>query len=161
MSREIESIELVLENLESVKIKREHIGFFEMRGITKSISRLASNSISEILTVNEVFLQICSKANNYSSYVHDWHDEKIKPFERLMRYKDIVAVEVNFKDGSSECIYVNWESDLDDYTNKNQSVAINKKTGDLYIVISEKENVLTYFDDYLKEEKSSYWVLYE
>lgn len=158
--KEVKSVELILENCEVIEIKREYIGIFHVSDIKKSISRDAINSISDYVTAEEVFIQISSKANNSSSYVGDLHDGEITPFDRLIRYADITALNIKYQDGSKEYIFVKWGGDSD-YTNEYQSVAINEKTGDLYIAISEKENVESYFKEYLQDENNSFWGLYE
>lgn len=156
--KEVKSVELILENCEVIEIKREHIGVFHVLDIKKSISRDAINSINDYLEAEEIFIQISSKANNPSSYVEDLHDGEITPFDRLMRYADITALNIKYQDDSEEYIFVKWGGDSD-YTNEYQSVATNEKTGDLYIVISEKENVESYFKEYLQDENNSFWEL--
>lgn len=75
-----------------------------------------------------------------------------------MEYADITALNIKYQDGSREYILVKWGGDSDD-TNEYQSVAINEKTGDLYIVISENENVESYFKEYLQDEDNQFWEL--
>lgn len=54
--KEVKSVELVLENLESIEVKREHIGMFHVSNLKRSISRNAINSISDYVTAEEVFI---------------------------------------------------------------------------------------------------------
>jgi hypothetical protein len=152
------SVELVLENCEAIEIKREHIGIFYVLNIKRSISRRAVNSIDSYTTADEVFMQICSEANVLSSYVTTCSDNDVLPFARLLNYKDITGLRIKYKDGDEEYIQVNWGGDSD-YENEYQTAAINEKTGDLYIVISEKESVESYFKEYLQREDNSFWKL--
>ncbi|MED3792503.1 hypothetical protein P4571_08600 [Niallia alba] len=157
--REIKSIGLSLENCEAMEFKREDIGRFNIIDIKRSISRSASNSVSDYLTSEEVYLQLSSKANKYSTFTCTWHDGEVTPFERLLQHKDIVAIDINYEDGTNEYIYVKWKGESD-YTNEIETVKMNDHTGDLYIVISENENVESYFRESLEEEEAITWYLY-
>ncbi|MCY7954716.1 hypothetical protein MOB72_08110 [Bacillus licheniformis] len=158
--REVKYIELVTENCEVIRIDREHIGHFRMSNITRSIARRASNSISESLSTEEIFLQVSSKANTTDANVCTWEGNDTLPFDRLQKHHDIVAIDVIFQDGSNEYIYGKWGGDSE-YTNENQTVSVNENTGDLYLVISEKDNVQQHFTDLLEEdEDDTFWDLY-
>lgn len=158
--KEIMSIELVLENCEVIKIEREYIGSLFIENITRSISRRAINSIRDSMSAEEVFIQISSEANKAKSYSTTWSDNEVSPFERLVRCSDITAVSINYQDGSDEYIYVKWGGESD-YSNVNQTSAVNERTGDLYIAISEKETAESYFSSFLEEDDSCYWSLYK
>jgi hypothetical protein len=157
--KEIKFIELVLENCEIIKIDKQHIGIFRIENIKRSISRVAMNSISDHKSAEEVFIQISSKANNYNSYVTTWSGNETLPFTRLIKYKDITAISIHYEDDDEEYIYVPWGGESD-YKNEYQSCKINEHTGDLYIIISEKENVENYFKECLEDE-DTYWESYE
>lgn len=153
--KEIKSIELVLENCEVIEIGRENIGIFFVLDIKRSISRKAVNSISDSTTMEELFMQISSNANNIKSYITTWSENK-KPFERLMCHEDITAIDINYQDNTNEYISVKWGGNSD-YTNIYQTSAMNQYTGDLYIVISKKETAELYFSDYLNEKESDWF----
>ncbi|MCM3140470.1 hypothetical protein M3573_19515 [Bacillus safensis] len=156
MGREVAFIELVTENCEVIKIERQHIGRFRMANVSRSIFRSASNSISDHLEAEAVFLQISSKANVMSAYEYAWDDQQTLPFDRLRENSDIVAIDVTYKDGGSEYIYVKWDGD--NWTNDNQTVAINENTGDLFVVISEETTAEDHFEHALTEEnRGTFW----
>jgi len=157
--KEIKSIELVLENLEAVKINREHIGHFLLKDITRSISRNAMNSVSETYAAKELYLEVSSAANTINSFEATWGDGGQLPFERLNHHPDIASVVANYIDGSSEDVYVPWG--VGEFDNEYQTSAINPYTGDLYIVVSEKEKAASFYDDELSSEDSSKWELYK
>lgn len=68
-SREVESIELILENCENILIEKNHIGFMDFKNISKSIARRALNSVSEKMTSDGFAVEISAKANDASSYI--------------------------------------------------------------------------------------------
>lgn len=156
---QIKSVQLALENCETIEIGKEDIGKFYVSDIKRSISRRAVNSISDSLSAEEVCIQISSKANCHKSFISTWHDGEVKPFDRLMKHDDITALCINYQDGKSEHIYVNWGGDSE-YNNDYQSIAVNENTGDLYLVISKKKNVGDYFKEDLIEEETYVWELY-
>ncbi|WP_144666760.1 hypothetical protein [Bacillus altitudinis] len=156
MGREVAYIELVTENCEVIKIERQHIGRFRMENVSRSILRVACNSVSEQLTAEALFLQISEKADVMSAYEVAWDEQTTLPFDRLRENTDIVAVDVTYKDGESEYIYVKWDGD--DWTNDNQTVAINENTGDLFVVISEETTAEDHFERVLTEEnRDTFW----
>lgn len=136
--REIESIKLVLENCESIKIHTKHIGDFSIDDITRSISRLAMNSVSDLTTSDNIHIQVSSEANKTGSFVTSFQDKM--PFDRITEHNDITAIEIKYQNNETEYISTNWNSS-DRYININQTSTINTHTGDLYIVISTKETV--------------------
>ncbi|MCA1027071.1 hypothetical protein LCM23_13295 [Cytobacillus kochii] len=159
--KEIDSIEIVLENCESIKIGREDLGTFEVSDIKRSISRMAMNSISDSMSAEEIFIQISPKANVHSSFISTWHDEEsgIKPFDRLTNHNDITAININYQNGSSEYIFVNWGGDSE-CENSFQTSETNKHNGDLFIAISEKNKAELYFSDDLEDEDAWHWEMY-
>lgn len=146
--KEIKSIELVLENCEVIVVEKESIGTMNLTNIHRSIRRVATNSVSDLLQAEEVFIQISSKVNHVSSYSLSLGSGT--PFERLMQYGDITAVLINYEDGSEEYIFVDWSEGCE-YNNLYQSSAVNEQTGDLYLVISPKETVESFFGSLLTE----------
>lgn len=156
--KEVKFIELVLENCEVIRIERKHIGSFFVSNITRSISRIATNSISDSLTAEDICIQVSPKANTPSSFRTGWSDDKATPFERIIMYDDIAAINIVYQDESEEYIFVNWGGDSK-RNNIYQTSMIAERIGNLYIVISEKKKVETYFVDFL-EEDPFYWDLY-
>lgn len=135
--KEVVSIDIILENCEVIRVNREHIGYFCMSDVKKSIVRIGVNSISDFLQCDELYIEICSKVNHPDSYVSTRQDNDILPFDRILRYNDITSLDINYEDGSSECISVKWDEDSF-YSNSYQTSKMNEFTGDLYIVVSDK-----------------------
>lgn len=152
---EIKDIELVLENCEIIKIRKENLGIFMIDNIKRSIRRVAVNSISSGLYSDKVVMQINAHANenSFSSYGS-------VPFDRLREFNDIAAVYVNYKDGHQEGIYVDWNPDSE-HENSHQTSIVNEKTGDLYLVICANETVQNFFEEELDSEDEEFWQLYQ
>lgn len=134
--KEIKTVELVLENLESVLFSVKDIVMLSINDIKKSI-RFSNEQTSINLTANEIIIEINSKANLYSAYSHKWFDkqnESLLPFDRLMKYNDITAIELTYQDDSKDYIYANWPGDIDE-NNKLQSSKFDSD-GNLNINIS-------------------------
>lgn len=156
----IEEIELILENVEVIKFKRDMLKTFSIGGVKRDITLDGTR-----LEAEEVFIRIDSKANTYEAYQTDIHllreDLEFlptrKPFERLVQYSDIVNIEIKYSDGSSEEISVNWDYYTSDDVNSYQTNHISRSSGDLYICISDNKSVEDAFyldiDDYLHSVK--------
>lgn len=156
--RQVKSITLVLENLEAVTFNREDIGTLHINNITRSIGRIAVNSINDTSIAEEFFIQLSSKSNKKGPHASTYSSSKL-PFDRLLQHDDITAIGVIYQNGKEEeTIYVNWGGDSD-YTNINQTSVLNEKTGDLYIAISKEETADSYFKDDIQSEDYSYWRL--
>lgn len=154
--RQVESIELHLENCENISIKKNHIGFLDIKNVSKSIARRALNSVSEEVTSSGFAVEISAKANVASSYSVTWEGNETKPFERIRRQSDIVGVQVQFDNGEEEYILLPWngESDAD---NSNQKTIINEKTGDLYVVVNEFESLESVFSNFISQKENPHW----
>lgn len=156
--KEVESIKLVLINLEVVKFNREDIGILFINDVKRNIQRIASNSISEMLIAEEFYIQISSSANKSESYI-EGYEKDLKPFDRLTRYKDITALIIEYQDGEKEEVYTKWVGDSN-YKNPIQSSEVGLNTGDLYVVVSERNTAKSYFKDMVYEEESPHWGLF-
>lgn len=152
--KKVKNIDLVLENCEVLKFDSKYIGRFYMTNITRTISRKASNFISESYSAENVFLQLFSEGNDSIAFEQSWSSNEF-PFDRLQQYPDIVAIDVFYEDGSNDYILVNWLGNSDEI-NRNQTTKLNEYTGDLFLVISGKETVESYFEDVLVEDESYY-----
>lgn len=158
--KEIKSVTLVLENLEAVKIDRKDIGTFRLTNIKREIARLAINSISDLITSDELFMQISSDLNVSLASEELFGDglrDNHSPLKRLWQHDDITCISLTYQDGSTEEVYTNWEDIDNGNNNKNQTSVFNEITGDLYIVISEKEDVDSYFTEELEESNEPMW----
>ena len=139
MSREVKSIELVMENCEVFKIERKHIGELHIGKIERQIGRTACNSISEDFIANEFQIQIHHNANIVME------DSNGSMFERINAYNDITRVYVNYSNGDSEWFYTDWNHE-NDLFNSYQSTVISEVNGCLFIVINKNTYALKEFE---------------
>lgn len=154
----IKYIDIVTENLEVIRINRNEIGVFHIHNIQRCISRLASNYITDYLSAEEVLIQISPNANTELSFISNIEDNQL-PFDRIIKHSDITHIDVIYEDGKNEYISVPWGGESD-YENPYQSVTINGHNNDLYLAISEKNDVHQIFKDEIKQ-KYSRWDMYE
>lgn len=146
--KQFQSIDLVLENCEVIQIKSEHIHFFHVDEITRSISRFGTNTVHDMTSCKEFFLQISPLSKDMSSYDFTYNSNTTLPFDRLLKHQDLVAVNIKFDDNSEKYIYVSWGGESD-WINVHQTCRVSEQTGDLFIVVSESKTADTYFKRYL------------
>ena len=167
MGKELKSVEIVLENCETILIDRKYIGEIECDNIKKSISRRACNSISVVNTCETFAIQINNKLseNEDSTWIFGTlADEKRNPIERLISFNDITSICFKFVDeeDESEQIYVNWGGDSE-YSNEYQK-SYKNNFGDLFIVISKNKSIEDIFCVEKIEEENSrdfLWKMYQ
>lgn len=137
--RRVERIDIVLENCEVIEIKAEDTGTIYVGEIYRTIWRVASNSISEIVRSKSVIIELLDRANCSESYANTWSGNEELPFDRLTKHRDICALDIVYTDGTNDYIYVPWGGD-DDYENSYQESAVTSE-GSLRIRIEEKSEV--------------------
>ena len=138
----VESITFVFENCESIEIPIKYIGLFYINDITQSVRRLTLNSVKKINVAKELFIEIFSEGDErFNKYC------SCGCFERIVKYRDIVYVEVNYQDGNVDTIYVDYDGDTQ---NKNQDDWISN-LGNLYVSISRKKLV----EDYIRPSEAN------
>ena len=138
-------IEVNFENCEIIDITNA-IGDFNMEGLTTSISRVAMNCISNIVSADLVQMQIYLDGELKDGFIIS---ENVSLCERLT-HKDIVSLNFTYEDDTEETVYVNYGGDADEY-NPYQTSKIGPN-GDLYIVISKDKTVDDiYTDEVIKD----------
>ena len=145
--KNIKSIELILENCDSIKIERDKIGEFFLGEIETKIARMAVNSIAKYKKSNLFLLELFKKADvNYHPF---GMDEEESVFNRLTTWHDITGIDIIYENGKVENYLFSY--DEGEYENELGAVNINEDTyiselGNLYIVISkDKKKVTDYF----------------
>ena len=128
----VQSITFVFENCESLEFPIRYFGLVNIEDIQTNVRRLAMNSVKKIEVAKEVFLEIFAEANK----VYDWYNN-CYPFVRLMKYPDIVYLDIKYEDGDVETIYVDTTNAE---RNMNQDMWVSK-LGNLYISISKRRLV--------------------
>ena len=138
--KDVMSIELVFENVDSAVIERKDIGFFLMDDVRTSVSRVAINSIARYETAHVIVMELFASANksHYEFGMLDFPPQLL--FDRL-KGNDITSVELNYADGSKDVFYTDYDGEA---TNANQSWYLSA-TGDLFIVIAKDKSVGDYF----------------
>ena len=126
------SIELVFENCEMMTFEQDDIVDLELGNITTNILKVAVNGIVKKVYANEVYIELKKESN--SKFV-SFGDEGYK-FDRILRYNDIVLMDLHFEDGRIETYHVCYNGEE---INSNQNVVL-KDNGNLVIDIKDKEN---------------------
>lgn len=133
--RRVSRIDLVLENCEVICVPEEKIRRFHVTGISRTVERIAVNSIRENTRCEELFVELLPGANVATAFQTALGD--VLPFDRLVRHRDICAIDVIYEDGTNEYIYVPWGGDSD-YTNESQRSELTEE-GRLQITVGETE----------------------
>ena len=149
-------IELVFENVDSIKIEGKYIGDFLVDNLETSIKRIACNSIDKIDVANTVAIEIHKDANKerYQFYQTHIEDFRQMTFDRIKNCADITSIQFELEEdyveeGQVSCVeyydyYVDWTGDSE-YTNEAQKTYLSKD-GNLYIVIADKKEISDFFD---------------
>lgn len=130
----VQSITFVFENCESLELPIKYFGIVSIDDIQSCIRRIAVNSTKKIQIANDIFLEIFGEANKE----FDWEINYYR-FERIMKYRDIVYLDIKYEDGDVESIYVDYDSTCSE-RNKNQDTWVSQ-LGNLYISISKRKIV--------------------
>lgn len=139
---ELKSITFGFENCELLTIPAHMIGDMEIGDIKTTVRRIASNSISKMLSTDFVFIELFDNCKSIATSCGD----DLNGFERLTKYSDITSIDLDFEDGSKiENIYVDYCEDSDTLgaNNKNQSFYVSKQNV-LYILIDKTRNIKDY-----------------
>lgn len=165
MQREIEKVEIVLENCEVITVEGKYIGDFICEDIKHSINRIACNSINESYVCKNFSMSIHRSCalNDNEEWTMGTLDRKRNPLERINNYRDITSIYIHFTDEKKEPkhIYVKWNDDCE-WSNYYQKTHINQ-FGDLFIVVSEDLKFSDVFDMREIEDKNSInwiWKMY-
>ncbi|WP_431785864.1 hypothetical protein [Paenibacillus lactis] len=104
------------------------------------------NSITELNICKLFAIAINRRANiDYQVFEMDGDDYRQNTFERLSD-GDICSVDIVFDDGSEINLYVDWSGESE-FINDAQDTYISE-LGDLFIVVSKKEKVDSYFENW-------------
>lgn len=102
--KEIKNIDLVLENCDVIEIVPEFLSYLSIENAKKNYF-LNGNIINSYLIAEEIKIEI------KVSFIYKSLSGKImKVFDRL-KYNDIVAIDINYKDGTNEYIYTDYKPD--------------------------------------------------
>lgn len=143
--KEINAIELVFENCETLRLDINVLGRVYLGKINTEITRIACDCIAESIFVDEVALEIFSEAEELGVWGPAWINYNSK-LERIARYNDITQIEILYSNGDSKTYYIDYEEESEDLgaPNINQKSYISS-LGNLYIVISMENSIEHYF----------------
>ncbi len=143
LNNEIVAIELTFENCEAVKFDREYIEFIHLDNINNSITG-NETYIYEYCNVKDVAILIKSEANINDNFVATSYGNENLPFQKILRWSDIVAVDVIYENRENKCMYVDWK-EVSNGLNSYQKSKLDDN-GNLYIVISKNKEIMDYFE---------------
>jgi len=146
MQKQIEKIELLLENCEIITVEGKHIGDLQIENIVYSINRMACNYIAERFMCKSFSMSIhrdCALNTKIETTFGKANEER-NPVQRIHDHKDIVSVHIHFSDGIEKHIYLEWDGESG-YENKYQDTYINN-FGDLFIVAGMNKKIEDVFD---------------
>jgi hypothetical protein len=143
--KDIKSIEFIFENCECFTIDAKYFGVFEMSDIQTKIGRIAVNSIAKFTCANHVAMEIFSEADDKYNF---YNEEMASKLERIRKHSDITSICLTYDDETEEIYYVNYKDETEGELgtpNVYQKTYLSK-SGNLYLVISENNNIEDVFD---------------
>lgn len=142
------SVGIVFENTEVMVIDAKYFGYFNIDNISRSVRRIALNSIGQLTYAKEVSIEIYSEAND-TYYPFGDEDCATTIFERILDYGDIVSFILKYDDESEDEFFVDYdEGEYGGYLgarNVNQHCMLSDP-GNLYIVIGKGMALYNCFD---------------
>lgn len=143
----LKNITFTFENCDMITIDGKYVGDFLVDEIKTSFQRIACNSIMK-MDIAKVFAIEIHKDANKESYAFGCEEWKQMTFDRFLSYNDITFIEFTLDDGNGNCTdyeyYINWVGNSDMENEAQHSYE--SKDNNLYIVISDGENIENYFD---------------
>ncbi len=159
--KRIDSVWLVFENCEDVRIDAKYIGMFHVGDIRREITRVAINAICDRYVANEVAMEIFSEADGpYTVFGEYSRGDGIDTvFRRIMAWDDITEIVIEYDDGTDETFLVNYDEGLDEGKLGAANILQESKlsvAGNLYVVIStEGADINKAFPDDVINDKES------
>lgn len=95
---------LILENCDQIYLDPKDVVFLNVSNLTTNI-RVENGEVRKWYKASKLDLTLLSSANIEC----DRFGNKYKIFDRLLNYPDITSIIIEYEDGSSEQIFVEWE----------------------------------------------------
>lgn len=95
---------LILENCDQIYLDPKDVVFLNVSNLTTNI-RVENGEVRKWYKASKLDLTLLSSANIKC----DRFGNKYKIFDRLLNYPDITSIIIEYEDGSSEQIFVEWE----------------------------------------------------
>lgn len=146
----LKNITFTFENCDMITIDGKYIGDFLVDEIKTSIQRVACNAIMKFDIAHVIAIEIHKDANKKRSSFDFWdcNDDKHMIFDRISKWADITHIDFTLENSDGVCsdysYTTNWVGDSDMENDAQHSLV--SKNGNLYIVISDGENIEDYFD---------------
>lgn len=145
MSNKVKEIHLVLENCEYVVVSTKYLPQIVLSEITHEITREAMNSVSKSLKVKSAYIEIIKPDTIKVNDLFGDEEEDYVCKRRIVDGGDITAIQVIYKDNSSEYYWVEWNEE-DEYYNSYQKVEISKE-GNLHLLIQKDKTLKQYLNE--------------
>lgn len=111
--KKIDSIEIIFENCESIRIPRDSIFYMAFNDITRGMMWSKHNGEIEYQNANEIVVVLNPEADvEYAPF--DIEDLKSTVFSRIGLHDDITSIGINYEDDETEFISAYWD-DSDEY----------------------------------------------
>ena len=129
----IKNINVIFENLEVIVIPADYLTSLIMRDITENF--IYTNTSSCYYRCEQLVMTI---SNKFDMTLIDENYGERNSFQRMINFRDIVAVEVVFENDVTETVYVDWW-DACEYENLHQDTEI-LSDGALLVSIDDYNN---------------------
>ena len=144
MRNEVESIDLVLENCESIRVLIGSVDYMLVHGVTESSHKVSNKEFRKMKFAGEVAIALKPSEieSNYSQYSEGEYD----CCGRLTEWADITSVSINYANGEIDDYFIDWGDSETHTENPFQRTRVNSK-GELFIWIGKEldVNTLGYF----------------
>ena len=148
--KNLKEIELIFENVEVYKFKQEYFESIMIGNTFSEYGRFSENVLSKKF-FSEICFTIFKGGNEESDTKHG--EEELSRFERIVKFNDIVGINLIYEDGTEEEIHSYWMDGRNDEENKLQHSKITSR-GDLKVYIGNQygntDDAL--YDEYAKNE---------
>jgi hypothetical protein len=142
--KNIKSIKFGFENCDSMEIPIKYVAQLHLAQISnKQIDYELNNSSQRVsYSAKDFGIQIHSSFNKEEN--HALNDEG-KPFDRIIKWPDIVDVTIIYEDESEEIYYLNWyysDNENDEVYEENNLYQHHKESlfGELFIIVNSDED---------------------
>ena len=134
---DIESIDVMFENLYLMSFGKEALEFFYAEDISSNITMILNGTIKSNVAKKLAFGIRAKEANKEISIFGLFKPEWKVKFAEEVKTNPIAFIEINYNNGTSERVYAPWEGD-DDFHNPAQKVTTDED-GTVFVEIARKE----------------------
>lgn len=129
-------INIVFENVDFVTIKTSNIEQLLIDNISES-KHLYNQHVITSLKCEQLHLVLKNQCKNQKTHFQEnYEDDSSTLFSRMLKYNDIVTIELHYKNKTQEIIYVPYDGNEE---NKNQKTYIDKQDN-LVVEIMKESN---------------------